>query len=170
MVAGMNDEQDDIGKYTLNESQRRAVRDLFATLPNSYEDRFAALRALRHAFHQNMATAYEPALRRQVHAQPKGETADRATLVVMIDQSLQALGLSLADPTTGHRANLILDESDFKKSRPWPFQLIVHDDAGGRTSSAPSDELPTIHIVEADRGPDKLISEWRQSNKGGPGR
>ncbi len=164
-MSGGDRESKDNDKAT--DDGRRVFRELFAKLPERFEDRHAAMDRLRHAFHQEMGAALAPSFRQRVSEQPRLTSKDRIALVAVMRESLERLGLSLACPQTGRPGHYMAGQVHNRTDRG-KFQFVVRSATGrGGLPTVESDELPELNVIEENATPQEAIFRWSTSGKGG---
>ncbi len=157
--------------YSVQEA-RLAYRDIFATLPIQFEDRYAAIELLRHVFHQEMATALAPSFIQHVRRQPQSTDKERTSLVVIMRESLERLGISLACPQTGRPGHFMVGDGSTRDTLRPKFRFVVRLRAHSKgLSTVESDELPELRLIEADATPIPSFFRWaRSARSDGPTR
>jgi hypothetical protein len=151
------------GPSAIEEAERQFLRQLLSGLPARYEERYEALLRLRRIFHEEAGLALQTELRAHAREQPQDTHADRESLIRVLSEDLQRLGLTLECPQTGSRATLA-SLADDPRNR---YQFLVRLPGGRESPSIATPDLPDLHLVPAE-GPSTGLRLFRWRSSKGP--
>lgn len=159
------------GRKPLSPEKTAALKILFDDLPEAFDERHAALKQLRSAFHERLAQVIEPALN-QGATERHGEThPQRRRLSAWIDKVTRELGITVYDPRTGSPALLVAESRLRPKPKNWYSLLSAGDGVIHRVKQ--SYELPHLDLKKAPTNIESLFESVRREcfkGKGGLGR
>jgi hypothetical protein len=145
----MSEQSLDEGKkdHEATHSDRASFLSLFRRLPDDFQQASAAVRALRHQFHEEMAAALAPRLNAYLKTLPHETLADKQAVATWVNNELHQLGLTIRCPKTGNAAILF---ADFKNPEHEDISRyrIESKDARGKKIRSTSRELPELELME----------------------
>ncbi|MBX3396702.1 MAG: hypothetical protein KF841_15200 [Phycisphaerae bacterium] len=113
----------------LNQAKLSAIRSLFKGLPDGFDERHAALKAIRDEFHTELARNFETILNEYAQLLPQDTYDEKRKTASMINGLLRSVGLTIRNDN-GQAALLVVDtlgDADPNVSR---FRLEWRDDEG----------------------------------------
>jgi hypothetical protein len=153
------------------EPNRQASLELLLTdLPGDYTARYAAIQAIRHAFHREIAVALEPAINERVSQMPQDTPEERQNLASWINEQLRQIGLAAKCPVTGRPASIVVDRQDREHPEITRFRYGVRSEDGKYSHNATSRNLGEFKLTEHSPRVEALAKSFRKTPSTTPGR
>lgn len=136
-----------------------ALRSRAAALPESYEQRAAALAAESHTFRQELAAQLAPALNAHIQAMPHETLDQKKELARWVNEELERFGLAVQCPKTGLPAKLRGTAGNWPGVGTFCYQIYRN---GKPEKSAYSDTLPELTLMDAIPPKESQVT-WQQA-------
>lgn len=92
----------------LDHARLAAISSLFKDLPEGFEERHAALKAIRDEFHAYLARSFEPALNKYAQQLPQETLDEKRQTASAVNGLLRSVGLTIRSDS-GRPALLVVD-------------------------------------------------------------
>lgn len=152
-----------------NNHVRAQFRAIFAELPDSFEERYDKLSALRQVFTEELATAIQHHLNEYLSQQPQESLAEKAALASRVNQLVRRVGLAIQFPDSDRVGILVADTKGKAHSNVARLRLASRSELGTKSHKilATRGKLPPLTLV-----PDDPALRWwqgrRQKDSDGP--
>lgn len=138
---------DDPHHSQLDPSRTAAIQSLFKNLPDGFQERHAALKAIRNEFHACLARHFEEAMNVYAQQLPQNTLDEKRTTASIINGLLRSVGLTIRNEN-GRAALLVVDTlgpADPEVSR---FRLEWRDDGGKVHRTGTKQYLEELTLIQ----------------------
>lgn len=152
----------------LDDARRRAIHGLLATTAGDSEHRLEELQAVRQLFHDELASAAQPALNAVLREKDRDDVDARRGLCSWANKQLRLLGLAVNDGT-GRPSILIADSRD-AEDLVGRYRLEHRDSSGRAIRTLTSATLPDLTLMPDPPRTESLARGFRKWPKDDPSR
>lgn len=148
----------------LEPAKQTALESLFSNLPEGFDERCAALRTLRDAFHRLVGSALRPSLQAHVIARPDRGIVDRKETAAYIDSLTRELGV-----TTGSDKGqplLLVAEKNLDGDAIYTF-FGPREPTKKIGRIQRSRNVPELHLIPAPSNIESMFEVYRPTTQSG---
>lgn len=131
----------------LDHARLAAIRSLFKDLPDGFDERHAALKAIRDEFHDQLARNFEPVLNEYAQLLPQDTYDEKRKTASMINGLLRSVGLTIQDKR-GRAAVLYSDTHSAEHPEITRFRLEAKDEQGRVRRTGAWRYMPSLTLMQ----------------------
>lgn len=152
----------DLPADLLDSQKQKAIVAMFDGLPDTVNERYAAIQAIRKAFYAELAKQFQPALNNFARTQPQVTEEDWSELATSVNQMMRHLGLALVSPRGNVPATLAFDP---KRTADRVILRYRFNAIGRRTTPYTCYKLPDLELCQAPLRVEALSKKFRETGQ-----
>jgi hypothetical protein len=132
----------------LSPDKREQIKSLLLDLPEAFQDRLSAVKAVRDTFHEEAVAAMTAPLNEHFAPLPQDTGKEKSETASYINGTLRSIGLTIRCPKTSLPATLVADFQDGAHQDISRFRLEVRDEQGKKIRTFSGRYLPELSFMQ----------------------